>query len=105
MHPWCQSVRVARAADQIRRLLVGHEEKSGAGSHLTDSACDLEAVQRGQAHIEHHDIRLQRLRLMDGVELSFNTSKHHPSVEALLSLREAAQAAFARESENGRDED
>jgi DNA-binding transcriptional MerR regulator len=35
-----------------------------------------------------------RLRLMDGVEVSFDTSKHQPSVEALVRLREAVQEVF-----------
>jgi DNA-binding transcriptional MerR regulator len=43
-----------------------------------------------------------RLRLMDGVELSFDTSKHHPDVQALLRLREAVQTAFAEDQTQGR---
>jgi DNA-binding transcriptional MerR regulator len=43
-----------------------------------------------------------RIRLMDGVEVSFDTSKHQPSVEALLRLREAVQDAFDNGESNGR---
>ena len=38
-----------------------------------------------------------RIRLMDGVELTFDSTKHQPDVQALLALRDAARDAFRRE--------
>ena len=38
-----------------------------------------------------------RIRLMDGVELTFDSTKHQPDVQALLALREAVRDAFRRE--------
>jgi DNA-binding transcriptional MerR regulator len=38
-----------------------------------------------------------RIRLADGVELSFDSTKHQPDVHALLALREAARDLFRRQ--------
>ena len=40
-----------------------------------------------------------RLRLMDGVELSFDSTKHQPDVQALLALRDAVRDVFQRREE------
>ena len=38
-----------------------------------------------------------RIRLMDGVELTFDSTKHQPDVHALLALRDAVRRAFRRD--------
>ena len=38
-----------------------------------------------------------RIRLGDGVELSFDSTKHQPDVGALLALRDAVREAFRRQ--------
>jgi len=40
-----------------------------------------------------------RIRLMDGVELSFDSTKHQPDVQALLALRDAVRDVFQRREE------
>ena len=40
-----------------------------------------------------------RLRLLDGVELSFDSTKHQPDVQALLALRDAVRDVFQRREE------
>jgi DNA-binding transcriptional MerR regulator len=40
-----------------------------------------------------------RLRLMEGVELSFDSTKHQPDVQALLALRDAVRDVFQRREE------
>lgn len=45
-----------------------------------------------------------RLRLLDGVELSFDSTKHQPDVQALLALRDAVRDVFRRERD-GEDEE
>jgi hypothetical protein len=41
-----------------------------------------------------------RLCLMDGVELSFDSTKHRPDVQALLALRDAVRDVFQRREED-----
>jgi DNA-binding transcriptional MerR regulator len=40
-----------------------------------------------------------RIRVMDGVELSFDSTKHQPDVQALLALRDAVRDVFHRREE------
>jgi DNA-binding transcriptional MerR regulator len=40
-----------------------------------------------------------RIRLMDGVELSFDSTKHQPDLQALLALRDAVRDVFQRREE------
>lgn len=40
-----------------------------------------------------------RLKLMEGVELHFDTARHNPEVEKLLALREAVREIFAGTNE------
>jgi DNA-binding transcriptional MerR regulator len=40
-----------------------------------------------------------RIRLMDGVELSFDSTRHQPDVQALLALRDAVRDVFQRREE------
>jgi DNA-binding transcriptional MerR regulator len=40
-----------------------------------------------------------RIRLMEGVELSFDSTRHQPDAQALLALRDAVREMFRREDQ------
>src|SRR5215467_1168234 len=54
--------------DYIERRFVGNEEHSGIRDGRTDTADDLETIQRRQADVEQDHVRLSRFSLMDSVE-------------------------------------
>ena len=79
--------------DAIRRILDGKpvaapkSESSDNGARTTKPKPALSAE------------LWTRLRLMDGVELSFDSTKHQPDVQALLALRDAVRDVFQRREE------
>jgi DNA-binding transcriptional MerR regulator len=81
------------ALDAIRRILDGKPvaapkaESSDNGARPTKPRPALSAE------------LWTRLRLMDGVELSFDSTKHQPDVQALLALRDAVRDVFQRREE------
>jgi DNA-binding transcriptional MerR regulator len=81
--------------DAIRRILDGKPVEPPAASPADhrDNGASRPARPRPALSAE----LWTRLRLADGVELSFDTTKHQPDVKALLALRDAVRDVFRRQ--------
>ena len=79
--------------DAIRRILAG--QQVGAPPRGADPGGNGEARPARARPVLAAEL-WTRIRLADGVELSFDSTKHQPDVRALLALREAVRDAFRR---------
>ena len=77
--------------DAIRRILDGKAVDAPHASHAGNGEARPPRARPALAAE-----LWTRLRLADGVELSFDSTKHQPDVGSLLALRDAVRDAFRR---------
>jgi len=75
--------------DAIRRILSGHPVPAPQPQNGEDRPARPKPALSAELWT--------RIRLMEGVELTFDSTKHQPDVHALLALREAVRDAFRPE--------
>lgn len=75
--------QAGHSLDAIRRILDGQPVAPPTVPPRRSARVDLSAE------------LWTRLKLMEGVELHFDTARHNPEVEKLLALREAVREVFA----------
>lgn len=94
--------------DAIRRILEGRlAENPAQGFAISEVEEELPPARPGRARPVLSAELWTRLRLMEGVELHFDASRHGPDVQKLLQLREFARDVFQRDPsdrDNGQDE-
>ena len=83
--------RAGHSLDAVRRILDGQPVPPAAPAQANGEARSARAKPALSAEL------WTRIRLMDGVELTFDSAKHQPDVHALLALRDAVREAFRRE--------
>ena len=81
--------------DAIRRILDGQLPEPGAAPPAVPSANGEGRPARARPALAAE--LWTRLRLADGVELTFDSTKHQPDVAALLALRDAVRDVFRRQ--------
>jgi DNA-binding transcriptional MerR regulator len=81
--------------DAIRQILDGKPAPAAPKSEPSDNGSARPARSKPALSAE----LWTRLRLMDGVEISFDSTKHQPDVQALLALRDAVRDVFQRREE------
>lgn len=87
--------------EEIRHLLEG----GGAAKSVSDVAPQTKAVRAGAPPALRAEL-WRRVRVMEGLELSFDAGRFNPSVEQLVALREIIASSFKRGStENDHDDD
>ena len=75
--------QAGHSLEAIRRILDGHAVAPPAAPSRRPAQANLSAE------------LWTRLKLMEGVELHFDTARHNPEVEKLLELREVVREIFA----------
>jgi DNA-binding transcriptional MerR regulator len=86
--------------EEIRHLLEGGSTRS-----VSDVAPQTKAVRAGAPPALRAEL-WRRVRVMEGLELSFDAGRFNPSVEQLVALREIIASSFKRGStENDHDDD
>ncbi|HEY2587663.1 MAG TPA: MerR family transcriptional regulator [Tepidisphaeraceae bacterium] len=85
--------QAGHSLDAIRRILDGRA--------VAEPAAPTRRLPRANLSAE----LWTRLKLMEGVELHFDTARHNPEVEKLLALRDVVREVFAREKDEVSDEE
>jgi DNA-binding transcriptional MerR regulator len=90
--------------DEIRHLLAGGALSPANGSGTTATAPPVASQRRAAARPALRAELWRRLRVRDGVELSFDAGRFNPTVEQLVALRDALATVFDNPEGNDTDD-